>query len=344
MIERDFDFVLKEYFDTSNRKSMKTMLSLNEADQNQAMAALATKLYDKIVNKVDDIDYGTIPASKGDITQIGNFQEMRECMDVIRKILINYKQDTEQLDIIDKAIENIKDSKKIWERAFLTKCDLAITFYNTICLSIVSSISLLISSSIDFIKEPGNGTFTVSFDRVAYNKTKDKLLFQNLDKFNKSYLKGEIAKTMNEIVKASTNVKESTTLNESLSLAATVGGGLVIAALIVTIIPILHLLTNALYCARQSMSDYFEVQSKIIQFNAESLKYDYTKSEAEIEKIYQKQSKIAQMFKSISNKLSVKLNKADSDARKLSEKEKSEKVNANDLNTIDVPGMSSSIF
>ena len=187
MTEKQFDQILKEYFDTSNRRSIKTLLALNEAEQNQAMVALASKLYEKIVAKVDDIDFGTIPASKGDITKIGNFQEMRDCLNTIGEILVHYKQDTCQLDTINKAIENIKDSKSIWEKAYAVNCELPITFYNTITLSIVSSISLLISSSIDFIKEPGNQSFQISFDRVGYNKTKDKLLFQNLEKFNTSY-------------------------------------------------------------------------------------------------------------------------------------------------------------
>ena len=72
-----FDKVIKEHFDTSDRKSIRTLLSLNEADQNQAMVALASKLYENIVAKVDDIDFGTIPASKGDITKIGNFVEVK---------------------------------------------------------------------------------------------------------------------------------------------------------------------------------------------------------------------------------------------------------------------------
>ena len=102
-----FDKVLKEHFDTTDRKSIRTLLSLNEAEQNQAMVALASKLYEKIVAKVDDIDFGTIPASKGDITKIGNFQEMRECITIINDILVHYKQDTSQLDTVDKAIDKL---------------------------------------------------------------------------------------------------------------------------------------------------------------------------------------------------------------------------------------------
>lgn len=361
MIERDYDVVLKEYFDITNRDSMKVLLSLNEAEQNQAVVALAAKLYEKIISKVDDIDYGTIPASKGDICNIGNFQEMRECMDTIRKILVHYKQDTSQLDIVDRAVENIKDSKKIWEKAFATNCELPITFYNNICLAIVSSVSLLISASIDFIKEPGNDSFTISFDRVGYNKTKDKLLFQGLDKFNKSYIKGDIEKLMNDVLKGNKTLAESTEMIDELGASDVVNASkkvipfltkllkdhpiiltaATVVILIQIIIPVLQMLVNTFYCSKQKLSEYFDTQSKLVQFNAETLKYDYTKSEKEIAKIYERQSKIAALFKKIANALAVKMNKADSDARKLIDQEKKEKYNATDLDTQDIPAMSS---
>ena len=241
----------------------------------------------------------------------------------------------------------------IWEKAFNVNCEFAITFYNTIALSIVSAVSLLISASIDFIKEPGKNSFQISFDRVGYNKTKDKLLFQNLEKFNKSFAKGDIERLMNAVVKSNIDVKESAMepLSESIVAAGTItalvsviGAGMMIGILLTIVIPVLHELVNALYCARQSVSEYFEIQSKIVQFNAEQLKYDYTKSEAEIQKIYEKQNKIADLFKKISDKLAVKMSKAESDAVKLIEKEKKEKYKIEDIDAQDVPGMTSSIF
>lgn len=344
-----YDGILKEYFDTTDRKSIRTLLSLNEADQNQAMVALAAKLYEKIVAKVDDIDFGTIPASKGDITKIGNFMEMRDCMDTIRNILVHYKQDTCQLDTIDKAIENIKSSKKIWEKAFVVDCEMAVVFYNTMVLSIVSAVSLLISSSIDFIKEPDNDSFRVSFDRVGYNKTKDKLLFESLEKFNKSYSKGEIEKVMKSVVDSTATVKESSLFEESagftlLMLLPYLKGAVFVTWLLVVIIPIMHILTNILYCAKQSVADYFELQAKVVQFNAENLKYDYTKSEAEIKKIYDKQISITDKFKKISSAFAVKMSKAETEAKKKINEEKNTKFKAEDLEAQDVPGLTSSIF
>ena len=345
-----FDKILKEHFDTTDRKSIRTLLSLNEAEQNQAMVALAAKLYEMIISKVDDIDYGTIPSSKGDITKIGNFMEMRNCLDVINDILVHYKQDTVHVETINKAIENVKHSKKIWEKAFTVDCELAITFYNTMVLSIVSAVSLLTTASIDFIKEPGNDSFQISFDKVGYTKSKDKLLFQSLEKFNKAYLKGDIDKTMKYIVDSTAHVKESAyAVEESvtwslITLLPYIKSAVVVTAILVLIIPILHTLVNILYCARQSVADYFELQAKIVQFNAENLKYDYTKSEAEIKKIYDKQIKIADKFRQISATFSIKMNKAESEAKKLIEKDKLTKYKAEDLETVDIPTMSSSIF
>lgn len=367
MIERDLDLILKENFDTSDRRTRRILLNLSEADQNLAMANLAAKLYNKIVDKVDDIDFGTIPASKGDITKIGNYMEMMECIKIIYDILAHYKQPTTQIDILSEAVENLKSSKAIWEKAFAVKSEIPITFYNTIALSIVSGVSLLISSSIDFIKEPDNNSYTVSFDRVSYMKTKDKLLFTNLDKFNKSYKKGDIKKLMDSLNKSVVKVGEAYenqkniggTLEESeytsamsideIGVMATLATGVFTAVtlgiLITLVIPILHELTALLYCAKQSVSEYFEIQSKIVQFNAENLKYNYTKSEKEIEKIYKKQTKIADLFKKISNAFAVKMNKSEKEAIKKIEQERKEKYKVDDLDNVDIPEFTgSSIF
>ena len=343
--------ILIEHFDTTDRRSIRTLLSLNEAEQNQAMVTLASKLYEKIVAKVDDIDFGTIPASKGDITKIGNFQEMRECITIINDILVHYKQDTSQLETVDKAIENLKNSKDIWEKAYSVGSEFAITFYNTIALSIVSAVSLLISSSIDFISEPNNESFTVSFNKIGYSKTKDKLLFQNLEKFNQSYAKGDIKKVMKEVVNSNAALKESCShaISESVALTAilgVIGAGMLVGIILVVIIPILHELTSIFYCSRQNMSEYFELQAKTLQFNAEQLKYDYTKSEGEIKKIYDKQMKIVEKFRKLSDKFAVKMNKAEVDAKQMVKQEKTHKYKAEDLadNDSDIPAMSSSIF
>ena len=68
----EFTKVMNEHFDIYDDRTRKILLAVNEADQNTIMKSLADKLYSHIVNKVDDIDFGTIPLSKGDITKIDN--------------------------------------------------------------------------------------------------------------------------------------------------------------------------------------------------------------------------------------------------------------------------------
>jgi len=61
-MKRDiYNQIIKEYFDYKDRETRQILLSLNESDQDKYMMALAGKLYNAIIEKVDDIDYGRIP-------------------------------------------------------------------------------------------------------------------------------------------------------------------------------------------------------------------------------------------------------------------------------------------
>ena len=53
----EFEKAVNEYFDLSDKETFSYLRSLEEADQNSVLTALTSKLYDKMVEKVDDIDY-----------------------------------------------------------------------------------------------------------------------------------------------------------------------------------------------------------------------------------------------------------------------------------------------
>lgn len=346
MDNRIYNQIIKEYFDITDRDTRKTLISLNEADQNQMIVSLSTKLYNMIVAKVDDIDYGKIPESRGDITKIPNFIELNECLDTIRKLLIEYKQSTEPADIINEAIENLKDSKEMWEKAFTLKSELPIVFYNTIALSIVSSVSFLISGSIDLIRDPANESYQMVLDTNGYHRSKDYLLFKDLKNFNISYKKGEIEKVMKALLDANRAVRESYAVNEieAVSVIAGVIASYTLIQMLKLVLPILQELVALLYCARQNVSDYFSIQSDIVRLNAENVKLDTTKTASERNKIYKKQIKIADTFKKIANKLSVKIKSSEKEAKKLVEKENKTNFKANDVLVTAPSGSTSSIF
>ncbi|MDD3122014.1 MAG: hypothetical protein PHC62_00695 [Candidatus Izemoplasmatales bacterium] len=312
-----YSMIIKEYFDITDKRTRETLLSVNEADQTQILASLASKLYKSIMANVTDIDYGKIPASKGDITQIPNYQEMIECLETVGNIISNYNETPESVNTIQEAIENIKDSKRIWEKAFGTKCEIPMVFYSTIVLAIISSTSLIISTSVDFVNDPGNKSYKETLDKNRLHKSKESLLLKNLRDFNKAYKKKEVEKTMTSLLKAQKAVHEEGVVEIFKMVIGGVVLTLTMVKMILLIFPILHELTSMFYGMKQSISDYFYYQSNVVALNAEKAKMDMTKTPEEREKIYKKQVKTAEKLRKLSNTFAIKFKKGETVANKI---------------------------
>ena len=340
MLRDQYNALVKEHFDITDRETRKILVTINEADQNQVMGNLAAKLYDAIVNKVTDIDFGQIPASRGDITKIPNYLDMVSCLTTIRDMMVESKQSTGSADIIFLAIENMKKYQKIWEKGYVLENEMVIVFYNTIALSIVSAISLLTSATVEFVKNPQSDVIDIELAKVANHKTKDNLLFKNLDKFNKACRKGDIEKIFNDVLRAQRQLKEGTIIKESIS--AILFTGAMVLGLLSTVIPILHQLTNALYCLRQNVAEYLAGEADVIRLNAEKVQYNRAKTPEQKKKIIARQHKIADHFKKWANKLMIKANKADVEAQKQIKEDRSNKSKIGDV--IDDMPDSASIF
>ena len=336
--------IVKEYMDCSDSVTRKAMLALDEAvDKNMIILSISSKLYSMIADEITNIDYGKIPDSRGDITKIPNFIGLSECITTLHDLLVAYKQPTDPVDVVSEAIEHLREDRKMWEKAFVINCDLPIALYNTIALSIVSSISFLISGSIEFIKETGEESFKIKLDKVGYHKSKDNLLFKNLSKFNKSCRTKELQKSIDAVMKAEKSVAEAGVFNEE---AAAIVAGVVFTVSLISvltlILPILQELVAMLYCARQTVSDYFDIQSNLLRLNAENVKLDVTKTKSERDKIYKKQIKIADTFKKISNTLNIKLKSSQTEAEKIIKKQNDTRYTLNDISNT-LPNSASTI-
>lgn len=314
--------LISEHFDILDTDTRRSLLAIKEdgEQQNMVLSSLAAKLYKIIVEKSTDIDYGQIPKSKGDITRIPNFVEIMDCLNIIRSIVIEYKDDPVYVDEVLKAIDNLKESRDLWEKAYTYRADVAVTFYETIALAIVGSTSLMISTSIEYIKDPSEQVYTLTLDKVAYTKTQNGLLFKNIKRFNKAYKSGDIRKTFEAMLKVNNTVRESVDIVNEFSasaiLAAVISAGMIVS-LIGLIIPILHELVCLFFCAKQKVSDYFSIQADLLAMNAESVKLDVTKTESKRNDIYKRQMKLVDRFKKISNKLAVKIKGAEKRAESM---------------------------
>ena len=302
-----------EHLDLTDSLTRKAVIAMNEVDQNSILTALTSKLYDNIVSKVDDIDYGEIPATKGDITKLSNYNRLVECIELLKNILKEFKQDTKPIDEIEVAISNVSTHKDTFMKAYKFDCELPIIMYNNTVLSIISAVSYMIATSIEFMKTPNQDNFQITLDKVSYAKTKNNMVYNNLKRFNKCVKSGEFDKAMNHILQ--NRVKG---LGEAAAIGtfAAIGGVIGLVAIVANIIPILREMVFFFYYTRMRVSDFFDIQADLLQMNAYNVENDPNKDEEQKERIVSKQLKIVELFRKIANKIAFTGKKAEVETTK----------------------------
>ena len=326
-----------EHLDLSDTLTRKAILVMNEAEQSSVLASLTSKLYDNIVSKVDDIDYGDIPATKGDITKLSNYEKLRECIELLRGILNEFKQDTTPIDTVSEALANIMSRKDLFGRAFKLDVELPIIMYNNTVLSIINAVSYMIATSIEFMKTPNQDSFQITLDKVAYSKTKSNMLYNNLKKFNRCCKNNDFDKAMEFIIKKRVE-------NASVREGAVIGTGAVIAgiAVLLNIIPILREMVFFFYYTRMRVSEFFDIQADLLQMNAYNVENNDKIDNEKKQRVVSKQLKIVELFRKIANKITISGRKAELDTTK--EIEKSErKMKINDVSK-ELPDSVSALF
>ena len=103
----DYIDIIDRSCDLSESRTRKKLLYCTEDSKVSNLEFLANKLYGFIKQKVDDIDFGTIPKSKGDITKIDNYQNLVDCIETIRSMVIEYKQPTYIISAYYESIRSV---------------------------------------------------------------------------------------------------------------------------------------------------------------------------------------------------------------------------------------------
>ena len=288
------------YFDLTDDLTRNVLLTVNEADQNVVMTNLSQKLYSHIINKVDDIDFGTIPESKGDITKIQNYDQLMDCITVISEVLARYNQPTTSIEVVQLAVQNVIDRTDKFVMGYKLNIEMPIVIYNTIVLSIVSSVSYLIASCLEYVKQPEDMGFEISLDKAATTNSANALLFKDLTKFNNTCASGEFDKAMDFMLSAKAkNFTGGIMLGFSASAVA------IALAAVLLIIPAIRELVFLFYYTRESISTYFELQANLLTMNAYNVQNNLARDAKERKKIATNQKKIADAFNKISNKIKV---------------------------------------
>ena len=342
----DYIQMVSEAYDLSDPYTKKMVLYCNEAQRMTNIEHLTNRLYNHIKAQTDKIDFGSIPASKGDITKIQNYQNLIDCIDIMHKMLIEYGEKTDLVDSITTAMDNIQKRQRVFEKAFTLNIDFPKLMYNTIVLSCVSSVSLMIATCVEYVKE-GKDSFTMALDKTAYNKSKDHVLFQCINTFNKSCNDGTIDKLFKQCIKSNA-VSESTEYIEEgivdrvkdvYNIYKQVDSGiktvmpssgvlrvaynfakivLIAGAVFAAVKLLLMAIKNALYYFkyfRYKFSDWLSIQADFLQMNADNLQYreDRKGSDEHKDKVKQRQYNWVERLRKLANFVALKDKKAQKD-------------------------------
>ena len=327
ILDSEFNELIRENVNT-NIDANHYLACLDEAGKDQLIASLTEKLYNKIVEKVPDIDFGSIPKSQGDIRRIENYNSMKECVGIIRDIVKQYGQSTEPLDQIDTAMYNLEQKERLFSRCFVMNVELGVIIYNSMVMAIVRAISLMIATSIEFIKSPTDETFDMSLDKTMYKKTCDTMLFNDIRRFNIACKKGEVDKCLEGLLKnaGARNAVGTIGIVGGIFAGITIIGFAI--SLIKVLLPLLQDLVYIFYSSKQSLSDFFAIQADLLQANSAQIIYRQDINANEKKRIMKKQVDIANKFRKISNTFAIDMTTSEKNAKDLEQAER-KKYNVN---------------
>ena len=336
VMTKEFKQIVSEYMDITDYKTNTRLYNLDEAEQNTVLLSLTNKLYQMIVAKIDDVEKGDIPKSRGDITRLPKYNQLKECAKTLTSIFEQYKEDTAPVKVIENAIDNLEDNSDVFVQAYMAKVDFGIMIYESVTLAVIGSLSYMIACCIEYVKDPKNDGLTIVMDKTGVAKVKEHLLYENLVKFNEACRTNDIENAIRPLIK-----------NRTQNLFG-VGGlvlvkGILIAIpVIIALIPLVKDLVYYFFAARQRVSVYFDIQADLLEMNANELKDNPNiTTDADRKSVIRKQLQVARTFRQIADKLAVEAktaeNKADKEIKKDNKKYRIDDVETNPSEVSDGP-------
>ena len=291
------DKAINEYFDMTDNATRRTFL-FDEATATSVLTGLTNRLYDHIVKKTTSIDYGSIPQTKGDITKLTMYDDLKDVCEIIKGIVKEFGEKSGPIDTVTLAMANVESRKDLFTRAYRADCELPVMLYENTVLAIVSATSYLIAGCIELIKAPSDETYKIQLDKLAYSKSRDHLLYTTLDKFNKACEKGDVDKACNEVI--GQRVRKFTGV-----AAGIIAGTIVGIVVIMNIVPLLREMVYVAYYTRTKIADFFNIQADLLQMNAYNVEANGAINPEQRKDIAKKQQAIADNFRSVANKIQI---------------------------------------
>ena len=323
--------LMLEYMDMTDYDTAMPLFNLNEAEQNTFLISLTTKLYQMIVNKIDDVDFGDIPNSKGNIRQYSKYKQLRECVETLNNIFIQYKENTQPVQVLDNALSNLENNADIFMAGYAGDIPMIKMTYETTALGVIQGIGFMIATCIEYVKTPRKEGLEITLKKTGIRKVKDHLVYENLIKFNDACRTGDLEKALRPLIK--NKVKNFADVLTALHVIIALG------VLVAAIIPFVRQLVYFFYASRVRMSTYLDAQADLLEMNATELRNNDTiQTVDDKNRVIARQLKIAKLFHNTADKIAIDSKSSENQATKdLATDKKAYKlddVNTNPANTV----------
>jgi len=264
--------------------------ALTESDKFSVNNAMITKLYSATIEK-SHVDFDNIPLSKGDITKYTGYKSMMDVIEVLKEIATKSSVKIHELEIVETAIHNIINYRSLFEKGFMLEKEFVVLLYNSLVYACVESVSLLISSYVDYVKRPDKVEFTIV--KLAIGPSS--ICLDNLAKFNLSVKKGDFSKAVNYIL---TNEKENFLGGELIIPVIIIGG-------IVLLVPVVREIIFYFYYSRMKISDLLKQQAALIEINKANVQANTTFSATRKKEVIENQDAAIRRFESMNDMIKI---------------------------------------
>ena len=283
------------------------VLAMNEANQIKVTDDLLSGMMKFITDKYNQIDFGEIEKSVGDIRRFKYYSMLMENIDTLTNIYTSSsdagaKKYIEVLTAMRAILNFLEDNRTMVSTLYKQGNGLVQITYTSLVSSCVCALGVLVNNTIRFVTTEKDTDCEVLFDEIP--STIKNIHIKNIT---------NAANNLDTIYKVLTyfSTKKGNQLtNESVSLAAVVGGiaaGIGIIILITKLVVLIREIIYSIYHLRVKMSDMIKVQMYLLQTNIESLT-----SNGKNVKVIARQKKILGLLEGLLKKISVKVDSVNS--------------------------------
>lgn len=284
-----------------------TVNALDEANQVRVADETLTQMMRFITDKYNSIDFSEIEKSAGDYTRFKYANMINENLETLFNIYQSSddKGAEKYFEVVDACMrvrDHLVNLRSAYSTLYKQGNGLVQLMYVSLVSGIIYCVGTMVSNTIRFVTSEANTECEVVFDEIP--GTIKHIHIKNI--LNASRDLQSYERVLMEFSKPSNHRPA----NESVSIAATAGVGLIAIIAVIVLVPrVIYLIREmiySIYYTRVKVSDMLGMQADLIRVNIESLEAGRGNK-----KVIARQKKIVAKLEKWQNRIAIKMDSAE---------------------------------